>query len=817
VLKGDLVTTPLPEVLRQLADGTSSGCLHVLDARGEEGRVYLRGGMVYAVQVPGQRPLLGQFLVSSGALGPEMLAEALEAQRTELQGWKLGELLVHLGYVDEPVVEAFLAEQVRDQAGDLLRWPTGTWKFRVNERTREDVARPTSVQELLADLDQRAAEWDAITQAVHGPEAVPVLSAAGTTDTEMAIDAEAWSLLCKVDGARTIEELAVECGFTLFEAGRVVHSLVRNGLLEVEEPLVEVEEDAAVPAGSITSRLAAAFAPAEAAPVVIPHQAEEPSPSDVAQLLSAALGDSRAHALASPTETEIDGSIDRISAALSQMLGTSTADEELFAPKPRRHKEQQSAKQLTPAEQEKAEREARRRARDAEELQQAQAELEAARRAAETDPHNGPDAEIVSLAEVRREAARREEEEAARVAEGARLAEEARQRREEEARRAEAEQALLAEEARRAEAEAAGVAEEARLADEARALEAEKARLAEERAALEEKARKAEEDKARREQERARKAEEKRLAEEEKARQAEEKRLADEAKALEAEKARLAEERARLEEEARLAEVEAARLEEEERLAAEAEQARLAQEEADRLAAEEAGRLAAEEAARAAAEEEARLAFEAEQARAAEEARLVEEARLAEDHRLAEEARIAEEQRLAEEIRLAEEQRLAYEQEQARLQAELEERLRAEEEARAAAEAFAAEQARFDQEEQERREVQAAADAALDAQAQAAAQRSAASDAFAELSAVAQLDVPLVQPDPVVEPQADAEPEELYAPPAAPAADISLMFRELSEFNRDEEPATPTAPPAPVRTAVKPAAPEPKRKGLFKR
>ncbi|MDP9183019.1 MAG: DUF4388 domain-containing protein, partial [Actinomycetota bacterium] len=143
MLKGDLVTTPLPQVLGQLADSASSGCLHVLDARGEEGRVYLRGGLVYAVQVPGQRPLLGQHLVSSGSLGPEMLAEALEAQRTELQGWKLGELLVHLGYVDAPVVEGFLAEQVRDQAGDLLRWPTGTWKFRVNERAREDVARPT--------------------------------------------------------------------------------------------------------------------------------------------------------------------------------------------------------------------------------------------------------------------------------------------------------------------------------------------------------------------------------------------------------------------------------------------------------------------------------------------------------------------------------------------------------------------------------------------------------------------------------------------------------------------------------------------------
>ena len=327
MLKGDLVTTPLPQVLRQLADSASSGCLHVLDARGEEGRVYLRGGLVYAVQVPGQRPLLGQHLVSSGSLGPEMLAEALEAQRTELQGWKLGELLVHLGYVDAPVVEDFLAEQMRDQAGDLLRWPTGTWKFRVNERCREDVARPTSVEELLADCDERAAQWDGFLELLHGQEAVPLLSAAGSTDTELAIDPEAWSLLCKVDGTRSIAELALECGFTLFEAGRVVHTLVAAGLLEVEEPVL-VEEDAPVGA-TVASRLAAAFAPAEAAPVVIPQQAEEPSPADVAELLTHALREDRS--LTPPPPDEVDGSIDRISAALSAMHDSHTSRPKLPA------------------------------------------------------------------------------------------------------------------------------------------------------------------------------------------------------------------------------------------------------------------------------------------------------------------------------------------------------------------------------------------------------------------------------------------------------------------------------------------------------
>ncbi|MCW2501245.1 MAG: hypothetical protein JWN87_2921, partial [Frankiales bacterium] len=424
MLKGDLVSTPLREVLRQLADGAASGCLHIDDGVSEVAKVFLRGGQVYAVQVPGRRPQLGARLVSSGALGPEALAEALEAQRTELQGWRLGELLVHLGYVDQPVVEAFIQEQVREQTSDLLQWPTGTWKFRVNERTREDVAPPTSVEDLLEEVAKRQTQWAEINAVLHGPDAVPMLSAAGQSDAEMAIDAEAWSLLCKVDGMRSVADLARECGFTLFEAGQVVYTLVRSGLLEVDEVVIGAEKEAA-PHGSVASRLAAAFAPAAS----IPTQPSEPSPGELANLVSAALRTEQDDDTPLD-EAWVDGSIDRVSQALSALLGPTT-DESLFAaPRPRTS----TLRTPTQTEQDRAakaaaraERDARRRGQDAAELAAAQADLEAAKAAdaAASAAALAPDheAEIVDLADVRREAARREEQEAAEAA--ARLAEQA--------------------------------------------------------------------------------------------------------------------------------------------------------------------------------------------------------------------------------------------------------------------------------------------------------------------------------------------------------------------------------------------------------
>ncbi|HET7310235.1 MAG TPA: DUF4388 domain-containing protein, partial [Mycobacteriales bacterium] len=264
MLKGDLTATPLAPLLLQLADEDATGCLHISDLEGDEALIYFKSGLVYAVSVPGRRPQLGAKLVSSGELAPEALADALEAQRSELQGWRLGELLVHLGYVDQPVVEAFVKEQVHDALWDLIRWSEGRWRFRKNEKTREDVAPPMPVSDLLTNLRDRGAEWESISAVVHGPTAVPMLSARGGGSAETTLDADAWSMLCKIDGERSAAELARDCGYTLFEAGQILVTLVKAGLVDIEEdvevvaaPVADDADDELYGAQSVGSALAA--------------------------------------------------------------------------------------------------------------------------------------------------------------------------------------------------------------------------------------------------------------------------------------------------------------------------------------------------------------------------------------------------------------------------------------------------------------------------------------------------------------------------------------------------------------------------------
>ena len=95
-----VMASTVEQVLVELGEKRATGCLTVTDPAGEQAEVYFKDGSIYSVFVPGRRAQLGARLIASGDLSPEALASALDVQTNELQGWRLGELLVHLGYVE---------------------------------------------------------------------------------------------------------------------------------------------------------------------------------------------------------------------------------------------------------------------------------------------------------------------------------------------------------------------------------------------------------------------------------------------------------------------------------------------------------------------------------------------------------------------------------------------------------------------------------------------------------------------------------------------------------------------------------------------
>jgi hypothetical protein len=85
--------TSVASLLTPLADDQATGCLVLVHPDRSRSEVWFKDGLVYSASSPGRRPALGARLMSGGQLTPEALAEALDIQRNELQGWRLGERL----------------------------------------------------------------------------------------------------------------------------------------------------------------------------------------------------------------------------------------------------------------------------------------------------------------------------------------------------------------------------------------------------------------------------------------------------------------------------------------------------------------------------------------------------------------------------------------------------------------------------------------------------------------------------------------------------------------------------------------------------
>ena len=233
VPEGALLTNTVEAALLDLAESRSTGCLVVRDQEGDEAEVFLRDGQVYAVSVPGRRVMLGVRLMSSGALTPEALAEALEIQRTELQGWRLGELLVHLGYVELAVVEEFVVEHLKDALADLFGWPVA--RLEVPQEQEDPPGRGAAHRRV--DAARRPARpghhLGADPRRHRRPRRRAAAGLRARPSDDVPLGPNEWALLCKVDGSRSVADLAGECGFTLFEAGQVVARLAEAGLVAV--------------------------------------------------------------------------------------------------------------------------------------------------------------------------------------------------------------------------------------------------------------------------------------------------------------------------------------------------------------------------------------------------------------------------------------------------------------------------------------------------------------------------------------------------------------------------------------------------------
>ena len=239
--------SPTPDaLLRELGRQGASGVLEISHPGDDVSHAWLRDGRVYAMQVPGYRPVLGIRLLSGGLVSPEQLSTAAAAQRDRFPTHLIGQVLVGMGLVPPEVIDSFVREQVLDQVADLLDLPVSDASFHPGRRIQQDTIPPTDVDELLEIARQRRAHRCDVLASIGGPGVVPTLGPPGTGPAQTPLGPYDWALLCRVDGRRDVTELARVCGFTVQEAGQIVSDLALTGLLVVPPP-APIEQEPLAP------------------------------------------------------------------------------------------------------------------------------------------------------------------------------------------------------------------------------------------------------------------------------------------------------------------------------------------------------------------------------------------------------------------------------------------------------------------------------------------------------------------------------------------------------------------------------------------
>jgi hypothetical protein len=182
VLQGTFDTLSFPEVLRLLAASRKEGALRI-DA-GVAATLWFGDGRVGAAE--------GGDLVEPTADRGELFAR-----------------LVDIGFA-------------------VVRSAGGTFRFAADETAPWAAGETIGVEDVLTEIDGLLAQWREIESVVPSLECRPVLSDELEAET-LEVDRELWRLLVRIDGRRTVRDLAHRTGRSVLDLCHALIDLARAG------------------------------------------------------------------------------------------------------------------------------------------------------------------------------------------------------------------------------------------------------------------------------------------------------------------------------------------------------------------------------------------------------------------------------------------------------------------------------------------------------------------------------------------------------------------------------------------------------------
>ena len=230
-ISGNLRTMELAELLQWLANSAKTGKLE-LSRESLRKKIYWDRGRVIATASSNPTEYLGHFLVSHGYIDEEVLAQAMGMQ--EESRMLLGKILVTIGAISEPDLDAMLKLKTQETIYEIFTWEQGDFRF-VDDELPEFALVPLkiSLASLVLEGVRRIDEWARIRDSIPSPRAVVVSTGPLQPPAD---DPVAATVLAAINDDRTIEEIALHSHAGDFHVHRVVLDQMTRSMVKLVHP-----------------------------------------------------------------------------------------------------------------------------------------------------------------------------------------------------------------------------------------------------------------------------------------------------------------------------------------------------------------------------------------------------------------------------------------------------------------------------------------------------------------------------------------------------------------------------------------------------
>jgi hypothetical protein len=223
VIRGQIETTSVPELLRSLLNSGETGVLTVRNGEAKKS-IYLLSGRVAYASSNNVDERMGEVLLVRGKITVRQFVEASKRIRP---GLRLGTILVELGALEPEELIPMVELHVKSILMDLFTWIAGEYTFVIKELEGRDnvAALNMSTENLILEGIRNTHSWQQVIRGLGDVESVLVPTGSTDAHYRLELTEEEQEILANVNGRATVEQICEMSYLSNFETCRILWAL----------------------------------------------------------------------------------------------------------------------------------------------------------------------------------------------------------------------------------------------------------------------------------------------------------------------------------------------------------------------------------------------------------------------------------------------------------------------------------------------------------------------------------------------------------------------------------------------------------------